>query len=168
MFVRFAATAPQARSSNEIQAQESFAEDLYSHENTQEIQSCFREAHVKLAEMTAPTLSDGERYLFARCKDILHGAADNRIPRKTREMKRQLQILKKIGELIKDGRPIPQELTSFYRKNHKDIEKNIKAYVATKSKSYAKKISFSSDPKKGIEQICKKASLALFWGVYSV
>lgn len=125
-----------------------------------------KRAHVKLERMRAPALSQREIMLFERCREILLGAAEGRIPLERSEIKAQLKVLKAVGELIDRGRPIPPNISLLYRERYGDIVRNIKAYVARRSEGYARGLSFSRNPRKGLEQICDKASQALFWGVY--
>jgi len=91
-----------------------------------------RDAHVVLTEMTEQRLTGNERYLFGQCREILLGIAEDRIPTNRNQMKRQLQILKKVQGLLKNGKPIPRDIVVLYRARHRDIERNIKAYVAKK------------------------------------
>ncbi len=127
-----------------------------------------RDAHITLTEMTQHGLTDRERQLFRECKEILLLVANDQIPTDRDVMKRKLQTLKKVRGLLKKGKPIPQDIIVLYQRRHGDIQRNIKTYVAKKSESYARKLSFSSDPKKGLREICDKASSALFWNVYAV
>lgn len=134
-------------------------------QSIEEVQMRLKEAYIELNRITGSSLSTNERYLFARCKDVLLGAANNKIPTDRNQLKRQLQILRSVRDLLKKGRPIPQDIVQLYRSRHKDIQANIKAHVARRSESYARKIKFSSDPKKGLREICDMARLALIWNV---